>query len=411
MSDVVVISECRACGSADLETFVSLGEQPLANGLVTGDDDAADAVYPLALVRCASCGLVQLSVTVDPELLFRDYLYFSSISQLLLDNAADIAQRAIGLYGLGPDDLAMEMGSNDGYLLKEYLAWGVPVLGIDPARNVAEIAEAAGVPTLTEFFGTALAEQLVAEGRYASVFHANNVIAHVPDILDVLRGIATVLRPDGVAIIETPSLQAMIEHLEFDTIYHEHLFFHSLTNFASLLERVGLQVLDVETIPVHGTSLRIFAGRPGSRPQADIVDKMLEAEAQAGLHDIAVYREFGELVTAIRTDLAAMLRDLEAQGLKVAGYGAAAKCTVLLNALGDAGRIPMWVADASHHKQGRYVPGVHRLVVPPSRIAEDEPDVLLLFVWNLLDEILAQEHAYRDRGGKILLPVPEPRII
>jgi SAM-dependent methyltransferase len=409
--DAVTITACRACGSEDLVEFVSLGEQPLANGLVRGDDERDDRTYPLTLVRCGGCGLVQLSVTVDPELLFREYLYTSSVSKLLLDNAADIVRRTVERDGLGADDLAMEMGSNDGYLLKGYVERGVPVLGIDPARNLAVLAEANGVPTLTEFFGSELARQLVAEGRQASVFHANNVIAHVPDIIDVLQGVALVLRPDGIAIFESPSLQAMLEHLEFDTIYHEHLFFHSLTNFSALLARAGLEVVDVEAIPVHGTSLRVTAAHPGSRPRQPIVDEVLAAEAAAGLGDLATYQRFGERVAAIRAELASMLLRLQAEGLKVAGYGAAAKCTVLLNALGEAGRVPMWVADASPHKQGLYVPGVRRPVVPPSRIAEDEPDVLVIFVWNLLEEILAQQHEYRERGGKVLVPVPEPRIV
>lgn len=412
MSELDLIDECRVCRGADLEKFVSLGDQPLANRLVAEDElDSFDPTYPLELVRCGTCGVVQLSATVDPELLFREYLYFSSYAQTLVDNARRLVERCVEQYDLGADDLAMEIGSNDGYLLQHYVASGVPVLGIDPARNIAQVAEANGVPTLSEFFGSELAAQLAADGRKASIFHANNVIAHVPDILDVLTGVEKVLRDDGVAVFETPSLQEMVESLEFDTIYHEHFYYHSLTSFSGLLTRVGLEVVDVEQIPIHGTSLRITAAHPGVHQRRDVVDKLLEAEHQAGLGDISTYRRFGERVATIRQDLSRKLLDLAADGVSVAGYGAAAKCTVLLNALGEAGKVPAWVADASPHKQGRYVPGVRVPVVSPERILVERPGVLVVFIWNLLDEVLRLQAAYHEAGGRILVPVPEPKIL
>lgn len=406
------LKECRGCGGTDLEMFVSLGAQPLANHLTSQDAlDQPDACFPLELVRCGECGLVQLSVTIPPDAMFSEYLYFSSFASSLVENARRLVDRIVTERGFGPDDLAMEIGSNDGYLLRHYVDRSVPVLGVDPAKNVAAVAEQAGVRTHVDFFGTRTAATLVSEGLKASVVHANNVIAHVPDILDVLAGVQQILRPNGIFVVETPSLQTMLETLAFDTIYHEHVFVHSLTSFSWLLRKVGLEVIDVELIPVHGTSLRITAGHAGREPPTPRVAAQLKAEVDSGLGDPETYRVFGKNTDGIRASLVATLQDLRRDGATVAGYGAAAKCTVLLNALGEAGRGPIWVADANPHKQGRFIPGVRVPVVSPDRILAEQPDIMVLFVWNLLDEVLARNEEYRSRGGRFLVPIPASKIV
>ncbi|RKT47471.1 class I SAM-dependent methyltransferase [Thiocapsa rosea] len=406
------LMECRGCGATDLEMFVSLGKQPLANHLTSREAlDQPDAHFPLELVRCGHCGLVQLSVTIPPDAMFSEYLYFSSFAGALVENARGLVERIVSERGFGPDDLAMEIGSNDGYLLRHYVDRGVPVLGVDPARNVAAVAEQAGVRTHVAFFGSDTAANLASEGFKASVVHANNVIAHVPDILDVLAGVTQILRPNGIFVVETPSLQTMFETLAFDTIYHEHVFVHSLTNFSSLLSKVGLEVIDVELIPVHGTSLRITAAHPGRQEPTSRVAAQLTSELDSGLGDPETYRTFGKNTDAIRTSIIATLQDLKRDGATIAGYGAAAKCTVLLNSLGVSGRLPIWVADANPHKQGRCIPGVRVPVVSPDRILEEQPDVMVLFVWNLLDEVLKQNAEYRSRGGRFLIPIPAPKVV
>ncbi len=398
-------------GSASSEIVLDLGEMPLANSLVRPEATADERTYPLAVRFCGATGLLQLTVSVPPEALFCEYLYFSSYSRTILDSAGGLVERLVRERGLGPDDLAMEVASNDGYLLASYVERGVPVLGIDPARNIADTARERGVPTLVEFFGSEVGRRLAAEGRRASVVHANNVIAHVPDVLGVLGGMAEVLRDDGVVVIETPYVRDLVEQLAFDTVYHEHLYYYSLSSMAALLERVGLVVVDVERIPMHGGSLRIFAGHPGSAsPTAAVVDILTE-EHDIGIADVAFYRDFGRRVETLLDDVRAMLRQLRDEGLTVAAYGAAAKGAVMLNALGDEGRIPIWVADRNPNKQGLLMPGTHNPVVGPERIAADQPDVLLLCAWNFLDELVEQEAAYLDRGGRFLVPVPEPRLV
>ena len=398
-------------GSDESEIVLDLGEMPLANSLVRPDASDAEPTYPLAVRYCGATGLLQLTVSVPPEALFSEYLYFSSYSRTILDNAGQLVERLVRERDLGPDDLVMEVASNDGYLLASYVERGVPVLGIDPAANIAATARDRGVPTLVEFFGLDVGRRLATEGQRASVIHANNVIAHVPDLVGVLGGMAEVLRDDGVAVIETPYVRELVERLEFDTVYHEHLFYYSLSAMAALLERVGLTVVDVERIPIHGGSLRIFAARAGSQPPTPAVVDLLDEERAIGLTEAEFYRDFGRRVDALIDDVRGVLRELRDDGLTVAAYGAAAKGAVMLNALGDEGRIPIWVADRNPNKQGLLMPGTHNPVVAPDRILADQPDVLFVCAWNFLDELMAQEATYLDRGGRFLVPVPEPRLI
>jgi SAM-dependent methyltransferase len=414
---VTVRVACAACGS-NLEPVLSLGDQPLANALLTAETlDAPEDRFPLTLALCPVCGLVQITEPVPPERMFREYAYFSSVSDAFVEHARVIATRMLTAGHLDGSSLVIEIASNDGYLLQHYAASGIPVLGIDPARNIAAAAIARGVPTLAEFFDPALAEELVRTGRTADVVHANNVIAHVPDLDGFAAGLARVLKPSGIAVIETPYVRDLVERLEFDTIYHEHRYYHSLTALARILERHGLAVAGVERIAVHGGSLRIFAVH-ADRPTSDIagvpagsVPAILDEERRLGLGTLGYYTDFAARVGAAGEELRRLLAELRADGRRVAAYGAAAKGTVLLNAFGIGADTIDFVVDRSPHKQGRYMPGVRIPIVATERLIADMPDACLLLAWNFADEILAQQGEYRDRGGRFIIPLPTPRLV
>jgi SAM-dependent methyltransferase len=304
----------------------------------------------------------------------------------------------------------MEIASNDGYLLQYYVEAGVPVLGIEPARNIAPAAEARGVTTVCAFFGASLAEELRAAGRRADVVHANNVLAHVPDLNGVLGGMARLLAPGGVAVVETPYVRDLVERLEFDTIYHEHLSYYSLTSLERAFRRNGLSVVGVERLPIHGGSLRVFA-EAGDAPPAGVVASLLAEEQDLGMDRLAYFHGFAGRVEDLRRKLRDLLAGLKSRGHRVAAYGAAAKGAVLLNACGIGAETLDFVADRSQYKQGRFMPGVHLPVVAPERLLHDRPDEVLLLAWNFADEILEQQAAYRAQGGRFVIPVPKPRIV
>src|ERR1035437_6868068 len=351
---------CRGCGRSGLEVVLDLGEMPLANAILKEEDLARPELrFPLVMAYCPECWLVQITETVPPDLLFREYTYFSSVSDAFVEHSRVIAERLIAERGLGAGSLVIDLASNDGYLLQHYAKAGVPVLGIDPARNVAEVATARGVPTLAEFFTRDLADELATSGRTADLVHANNVIAHVTDLNGFVSGIARILKPGGVAVIETPYLRELVERLEFDTIYHEHIFYHSLTALSRVFERNGLSVVDVERIPVHGGSLRVFAMRSGAGEANDAVRSLIAEEAAVGLCSPEYYAAFAGRVEALARELRAPLQDLRAKGHTVAAYGAAAKGAVLLNAFDIGPDLISFVADRSPYKQGYLMPGVH----------------------------------------------------
>ena len=401
---------CRACGERPLHAILSLGEMPLANALLTADQlGTLEPRFPLDLARCPGCSLVQITETVSPTTLFGDYPYFSSYSDTMVRHAEDLVARLIPERRLGAKSLVAEIASNDGYLLQHYVRAGVPVLGVEPARNVARVANERGIPTVCEFFGEALATELVSRHGQADVIHAHNVLAHVYDPGDVVRGIGTLLRPDGVAVIEVPYLRDLVERTEFDTIYHEHLCYFSVTTLDRLFRRHGLMLQDVERIPIHGGSLRVrvtIAGQVGAS-----VRRLLAEEAVWGVHGDRPLLGFKSRVEALKADLLELLARLRAQGKRLAAYGAAAKGCTLLNYVGLGRDTLEFVADRSPHKQGRYVPGVRVPVVPAARLLEDMPDYVLLLTWNLAEEILAQEAEYRRRGGRFIIPVPTPRVV
>lgn len=403
---------CRSCGARPLVSLLSLGEMPLANALLgAGDLDLSERSYPLELALCEGCGLAQLTESVAPVELFQHYPYFSSYSSTVLAHVEELVSRIVNDRRLGPQSLAMEIASNDGYLLQFYARRGIPVLGIDPARNVAEKAIERGVETLCAFFDDGLGEELRASGHRADVLHANNVLAHVPNLNGVVRGIARVLADDGVAVIETPYVRDLVERLEFDTIYHEHVFYYSLTSLQPLFERHDLRIADVERIPIHGGSLRVFVTLDSAKEASPRVAALLEEERALQLGSAAYFRDLATQVASLRHELLALLRSLRDQGARIAAYGAAAKGTVLLNAFGIGRETIDFVADRSDYKQGLYMPGVHLPIVSPKRLLTDQPDAVLLLAWNFADEVLDQQREYIRRGGRFIIPAPTPRIV
>jgi SAM-dependent methyltransferase len=403
------IAKCRSCGSAGLEAVLSLGRTPLANALLKVEQlSDPEATFPLDLVFCPACALVQITETVLPEKLFSHYVYLSSYSDAMVQHSEELSRHLVESRGLDSSSLVLEVASNDGYLLQFYKRAGIPILGIDPAANVAEVAEGRGIPTLVRFFGSDLAQELRDEGRRADVIHANNVLAHVADLNGFVAGLALTLKDDGVAVIEVPHVKPMIERLEFDTIYHEHLCYYSLSSLQSLLERHGLKVVDVREISLHGGSLQCYAalsGKPSER-----VSRLVEKERAAGVDGQEFYRDFGEKVQRLRRELRDMLRDLKSSGKRIAAYGASAKGATLLNYCRIGRETLDFVVDRSAAKQGYYTPGSHLPIYSPQRLLEDRPDYALLLTWNFADEILEQQQDYLKGGGRFVIPVPWPAI-
>jgi SAM-dependent methyltransferase len=405
--------ECRSCGRPDLQLVLSLGRMPLANALVTAEQfDQPESTYPLELAFCPKCSLVQITETVPPEELFRDYLYFSSFSDTMLSHAQAIVERVLVWRPLDANSLAVEIASNDGYLLQYYKQAGIPVLGIEPAINIARVAQAErGIRTLTDFFGAETAARLVEQGERADVIHANNVLAHVPDLNGFVQGLRLLLKPEGVAIIEVPYVKDLIDRCEFDTIYHEHLCYFSLTALSQLFERHGLTIQWVERLAIHGGSLRIFVGVDTGAPRAAAVTELLDEEKQWGVNRLDFYQGFARRVAELKTSLRDFVFDLKDQKLRLAAYGAAAKGSTLLNYFGIGRSELDFVVDRSTHKQGRYMPGVRLPICSPAKLLEEMPSHVLLLTWNFADEILSQQAEYRRRGGKFIIPIPELRVV
>ena len=416
MTDYVSITSCRSCGNTGLANILDLGLTPLANALVKPEDQGkSEARYPLKLAFCPFCTLVQITETVAPEVLFREYLYFSSFSDTMLKHAAELAARLISDRGLGHDRLVVEVASNDGYLLQFYKQSSVPVLGVEPASNIARVAVERGIPTICEFFGEALAERLVAQGKRADVIHANNVLAHVADLNGFVRGFQLLLKEDGVVVVEVPYVKDMIDHSEFDTIYHEHLCYFSLTALDHLFQRNGLVIVDVERLRIHGGTLRIFAMRADVPTLVEIdrsrVNQLLHGEAEFGVNQLGFYVEFSQKVRNLRDDLLKLLRSLKADQKSIAVYGASAKGSTLLNYFGIGREMLDFVVDRSSAKQGRLTPGTHLAICSPHKLLETLPDYVLLLTWNFAEEILEQQAEYRRRGGRFIIPVPEVKIV
>lgn len=403
---------CRACEGRDLALFLSLGPQPLANAFLRSAAEAeGEPCFPLDVYLCRTCSLVQLLDVIDPEVLFRDYVYVTGISSTIAEHNRRYAERVTSLLGLGAGDLVVEAASNDGSLLKCFQALGVRTLGVEPARNIAAIARAAGIETLDVFFGADTAREVRARHGPARAVIGNNVLAHVDDTRGFLTGCAALVADDGLVITEVPYLGEMIDHLEYDTVYHEHLCYFSVTALMRLAEETGLRIVRVERYGVHGGTIRVYAAPARTRgSHAADVQRMAEAEQAAGLTTLPRFERFRRDVEANRDRLVAMLEELRAEGRTVAGYGAPAKGNTLLNYCSIGPRLLPYTVDKSPLKVGKLTPGMHIPVLPVETLLERQPDVTLILAWNFAGEIMAQQAEYRRRGGRFLLPVPEPEL-
>lgn len=410
------ITQCRACGSTWLEPVLDLGMQPLANSLVPmGKIGFIEDRYPLTLATCTSCTHVQIMETVDPSVLFRDYVYFSSNSAEFVEHARRLAERMIGLKDLGPGSLVVEAASNDGYLLKHYAARGVPVLGIDPAENIARVANEAGIRTIPEFFGWKMAEGL----EKCDVFHANNVIAHVHDLTDFFAGVDAVLKVGGLAVLEFPYLGDMVMNTEFDTIYHEHLSYFSATSLANIIDTWGFQVEFIERLPVHGGSLRVVLKKlefriPRAPSHAQEWVELLNLEKHQRLGSAKEMLKFAARVGRLGCELWRELYRAHVADEEVFAYGASAKGSTLLNTFGIDRRAVPYAFDRSPHKHGKLMPGTGTEIVPVERITEHGRPrklKLLLLSWNFKDEIMREQADFIERGGRFIVPVPKVELL
>jgi hypothetical protein len=404
------VMRCRFCTAPLAHVFVDLGSSPLANSYLTAEQcRRAETFYPLKVFVCGECFLVQLDVQQTPDHIFSDYAYFSSYTDSWVTHARDYADHVVERFGLNGKSTVVEIASNDGYLLQHFVARHIPVLGIEPARNVAAVAEAKGVPTRVAFFGMQLARTLIAEGIRADLIAANNVLAHVPSLNDFVAGIDLLLARRGVATLEFPHLMRLMADNQFDTIYHEHYSYFSFTAVNAVFAAHGLTLFDVEELPTHGGSLRIFARHTDdySRPVGPRVPALLEREEAAGVRSLATYASFAEQVKRTKRELLQFLIEADRRGRTVVGYGAPAKGNTLLNYCGVGTDFMNFTVDRSPHKQGLYLPGTHIPIYAPEAIAEMKPDYVLILPWNVKEEVMAQMACIRDWGGAFVVPIPE----
>ncbi len=409
--------KCRSCAYPRLELILSLGYLPLANALLTSSElNEPEERYYLDLLFCPRCSLVQISETVPPEKLFEEYAYLSSFSDTVLENAKNISERMTKRLGLNTNSMIVEIASNDGYLLQYYQKKGIPVRGIEPARNIVHVAQERGVPTINEFFNKASAQRLLDDGLSADLIHANNVIAHVADLHSVISGIALLLKPDGVVVVENHYVKDLIDHVEFDSVYHEHLCYYSVTSFEHLFRQHGLILVDVERIPIHGGSIRVFFQRadgPCSQMRSGVkrVQKMLLDEKAWGVNDFKFYKDFGNKIENLRKNLVLLLGRLKNEGKRIVAYGASAKSTTLLNYFSIGSETLDYVVDRSTVKQNHYTPGTHLPICSPDKLLETQPEYVLILAWNFSEEILAQQLEYSRRGGRFIIPIPDMKVV
>ncbi len=405
-------ARCRACEAPLTQTFVDLGMSPLANSYLAADQLArAEAFYPLHAYVCSECLLVQLQEFESPERIFSDYAYFSSYSDSWLEHARRYVDQITERLGLTADSTVVELASNDGYLLQYFVEKGIPVLGVEPAANVAEAAKQKGIPTLVKFFGQETAAEFVEQGVNADLLIGNNVLAHVPNLTSFVAGMAILLAADGVITMEFPHLLRLMAENQFDTIYHEHFSYFSLLAVRKVFAAHGLTIFDVDELPTHGGSLRIYAGHSGRHPESPKIADVLQHEIQAGLDRLETYKAFHEQVKRTKRNLWQFFIESANDGKRIAAYGAPAKGNTLLNYSGIGKDFIDFTVDRSPAKQGLYLPGTHIPIYAPEMIAQAKPDYLLILPWNLREEIMTQNAFVRDWGGRFVVPIPEPQIL
>ncbi len=402
---------CRFCGGA-LHGFLDLGMSPLCESFVAPHElNQVERFYPLTLFVCPSCWLVQLQQYVDPAQIFTEYAYYSSYSEAYLQHGRSYTEMILRRFGLGPSSRIIELASNDGYLLQHFVARGMLVLGIEPARNVAQAAEAKGVPTLVEFFGEELARQLATQGQQADLIIANNVLAQVPDLNSFVAGLKLLLKPFGVATIEFPHVMRLIDGNQCDTVYHEHFSYFSLLACGALFGKHGLDIFDVEEIWTHGGSLRLYLCHAGTRLVSPVVETLRQRERLGGLDRIGTYDIFARRVVEAKHNLVDFLINAKRRGKSIAAYGAPGKANTLLNYCGIRTDFIDYTVDRNPYKHGKYMPGTHIPIHPPERLAQTRPDYVLILPWNLKDEILTQLRYVRDWGGQFVLPIPNVGVV
>jgi hypothetical protein len=402
-------SRCRVCGSSRLELVVDLGAVPLANAFRAASDVGEEDLYPLGVTFCHSCTMVQLIHLVDPEVLFRRYVYTPGASVTWRMHCTKLSEW-LRARVTAPAPFVVEPASNDGTLLREISQWAGRVLGVDPAENIARMASDAGIETLPEFFSEGFAQALAASYGPADVVIGTNVLAHVPDIVDFIKGARQLLSPDGLLVVEAPYLPDLVSATAYDSIYHEHVSYLSVSSLARVMTMGGMTLTHVERTPVHGGSIRFVAQKLGQPADATVLT-FLEEEARLGYRDGTALRRFSDAVNAIRGALRGVVQSLTNEGKRLAAYGATAKGTILLNTAGLGRHEIRYIVDKSLLKQGLVAPGTRIPVVPPATIYDDPVDVLVLLAWNLKDEIIAQESAFAARGGRFLIPIPFPAIL
>lgn len=405
--------QCRFCNNTKTKLFLKLGEMPLANSFLTKTQlkKIKEPRFPLDVFLCEDCGLVQIEHVAPPEDIFGDYIYFSSTSDTIHRHAIYLAQEFKKRFSLNKGSLVVEIASNDGCILQYFKKLGVKILGVEPARNVAKVAIDNGIETYIDFFNEETALDIEKKYGKADVILARHVFAHVPEIHGFVKGLKHLLKNGGVVAIEAPYLVDMIEKTEFDTIYHEHLSYLSLRSMTKLFKNHGMELFDVEYFTIHGGSLIYFIGNKGSYEVNPAIEKYLTLERKKGFDDIEIYKRFAKRTFLIKTKLMSLLNDLKKEGKTIAGYGAPAKGNTLLNFCGISTDIIDYIVDKSPHKQNLFTPGTHIPVLSPDKLLEYMPDYTLLLAWNFADEILEQQKQYLEKGGKFIVPIPEPKII
>lgn len=404
---------CRGCKQKDLKYFLDLGPTPLANSFLKSEAEFADEEsYPMNVCFCETCSLVQIMDVIDPAILFRDYIYVTGTSDTIAEHNKKYAATVVDYLKLDSASQVMEVASNDGSLLQCFQSHGVKTLGIEPAVNIAEMARANGVETVNEFLTFATSGQIRESYGQADAVIGNNVMAHVDDTQDFLLGCKHLLKPEGLVIIEAPYLGEFMDRLEYDTVYHEHLCYFSITALLRLCDEVGLSIVRIDHVPVHGGSIRMYAGNRENFPEhaADVLNEAAE-EVSKGLTKLATYTQFARDVQANREAVRTLLSDLREQGKTVAGYGAPAKGNTLLNYCGITTELLPYTVDKSPMKVGLYTPGMHIPVLPVETLLEKQPDYVFILAWNFADEIMRQQSEYKSRGGQFIIPLPEPRVV